>query len=73
MTLEFHFTIEDEMSEQDIELLWRNTQNIQRQFNNFSKGKISEDDFCDCLRHFDIDPDEIALIYENNLKVLGHI
>ena len=71
--LEFHFYIEDDMNESDIHELWLNTQQCQRQFDDFLKGNCSSDDFCDVLRQFDIDPDYINLIYDHNLRNLGII
>jgi hypothetical protein len=71
--LEFQFTVKDDYDEKDLRELWSQTQKIQKQWDRFLTGHCSETDFCDLLSDFSIDPDEIALIYENNLKVLGFV
>jgi hypothetical protein len=52
--LEFGFTIGENLSTKEIEELYQNTHLIQKKFNAFLETQISEDDFCDCLREFDI-------------------
>lgn len=70
--LEFGFTIGENLSTKEIEELYQNTHLIQQKFNRFLTAEITENDFCDCLREFDLDPDEIALIYTQNKQLLGY-
>ena len=69
--LNFTFTLEEGMTESEIQSLWRETQQSQWAMDKFLAGEVTEQEMTDILSSCNVDLLQTQNTLENNLIYLG--